>query len=173
MSLRKASEDTGTYSTCPDQKLITELGLKFDAATFDWGTVKCQGILNKCFQSKATNPTCGRILTHASEQVSCILNEVGASLCIFKIGVSANPLLRFASYLNLGYTTMWVIHVSSSLGLTHMLEASLIREYQSFRGCRNKDGSGGEGALNTSKCFKPPFFTYVVGARADQPRCVG
>ena len=80
--------------------------------------------------------------------------------------------MRYPSYLDLGYTTMWLIHVSGSLGLTLMLEASLIAKDEP--GCRNKKKSGGEGAMTTtSKPKKPPFFVYVVGGRADQPRRVG
>ena len=55
-----------------------------------------------------------------------------------------------------------------------MLEASLIAKFQDEPGCKNQKNSGGEGALtNTSKPKKPPFFVYVVGGRADQPRWVG
>ena len=47
-----------------------------------------------------------------------------------------------------------------------MLEAALISHFESIVGCRNKPGSGGEGALNRNGTTAP-FFTYVTGGRAD------
>ena len=135
--------------------------------------MKPQGLLHKSLPYGG-NPTCGKILLYAKEQVECMIKQVGKGLCIFKIGITTNPLMRYPSYLGLGYTTMWLIHVSGSLGLTLMLEASLIANFQDEPGCRNKKNSGGEGAMTTtSKPKKPPFFVYVVGGRADQPRRVG
>lgn len=95
-------------------------------------------------------------------------------MCIFKIGITANPLLRYASYIDLGYTSMWLIHSSPSLGLTNMLEAALICEFATMVGCKNKPNSGGEGGLNrSSRAMLPPFYVYCVAGRADQPRWVG
>eukprot|EP00435_Cladocopium_sp_Y103_P007728 s1487_g2.t1 len=50
-----------------------------------------------------------------------------------------------------------------------MLEAALVSEFAAHVGCRNKSGSGGEGALNRANCPDPPYFVYVTGGRADQP----
>lgn len=101
------------------------------------------------------------------------MTKIGATLCIFKIGVSANPLLRYAAYIEMNYTEMWVIHVSSSLDTIHMLEAALISAFEPYMGCKNAPQSGGEGALNRQKPVKPPYFVYIVAGRADQPRWVG
>ena len=68
---------------------------------------------------------------------------------------------------------MWVIWMSDSLDLIHMLEASLILEFHKHVGCQNKEGTGGEGFLNSQDPPPPPFFLYVTGGRADQPRRVG
>ena len=81
--------------------------------------MKPQGLLHKSLPYGG-NPTCGKILSYATEQVECMIKQVGKGLCVFKIGVTTNPLLRYPSYLDLGYTTMWLIHVSGSLGLTLM-----------------------------------------------------
>ena len=99
--------------------------------------------------------------------------KIGIRVCIFKIGVTANPIARYKLYVDQGYATMWLIHKSNSLDLVHMLEAALILEYHKHVGCRNQAGTGGEGALNRRVPIAPPFFVYVVGARADQPRRVG
>ena len=95
---------------------------------------------------------------------------MGNGICVFKIGVSANPVMRYISYVEQGFTSMWVLEVSPSIGLIHMLEAALVSEYASHVGCRNKEGSGGEGKAGQSK---GPYFAYVTGGRADQPRRVG
>ena len=67
---------------------------------------------------------------------------------------------------------MWVIAKSSSVDTIHMLEAACISHFAVHIGCRNQPESGGEGALNRAHP-KPPFFLYVTGARADQPRRIG
>lgn len=149
------------------------MALQFNAKTFDWSTVKCQNLLYKCLDENKTHPTSGKILAHAKEQAESLVTKIGATLCIFKIGVSANPLLRYAAYIEMNYTEMWVIHVSSSLDTIHMLEAALISAFEPYMGCKNAPQSGGEGALNRQKPVKPPYFVYIVAGRADQPRWVG
>lgn len=54
-----------------------------------------------------------------------------------------------------------------------MLEAALVSEFHKHVGCRNREGSGGEGALNREPVALPPYYVYIVGGRADQPRSVG
>lgn len=157
----------------PNQKVIMQFGLQFVSSTFDWNMVKGHGLLYKCLNTSKSQPTCGRILEHAKEQVMNMLCKIGITLCVFKIGITANPLVRYASYVEMGYTTMWLINESSSLELTSMLEAALISSFQDRKGCKNKANSGGEGSFNKAKPPKPPYFTYVVGGRADQPRWVG
>lgn len=99
---------------------------------------------------------------------------MGIRICIFKIGVTSNPKRRFEWFLERGYSCMWVLAESDSQDLIHMLEAALISEFGKHIGCRNKPDSGGEGALNrTTVASCPPFYTYVVGGRADQSRWVG
>ena len=63
---------------------------------------------------------------------------------------------------------MWLIAVSQSADLIHMLEAALVMEFHKHVGCRNKEGSGGEGALNKKDRVPPPYFAYVTGGRADR-----
>lgn len=68
---------------------------------------------------------------------------------------------------------MWIISMLPSLDIGSMLEAALISDFGRHVGCHNKPGSGGEGALCRSNPSPPPYFTYVVGGRADQHRNVG
>ena len=55
-----------------------------------------------------------------------------------------------------------------------MLEAALVSEFHQHIGCQNQSGTGGEGSLNAKRNPpSPPYFAYVTGGRADQPRRVG
>ena len=137
--------------------------------------MKTLGVRNCCLRLQQQDKTlsCGKILAHAKEQVSLFREKVGVRLCCFKIGVTANPLTRFAHYLSKGYTTMNVVWSSMSVDIVHMLEAALISEFGKHVGCQNKTGSGGEGALNKFDRPAGPYFVYVTGGRADQMRRVG
>lgn len=148
--------------------MLEKYAATFDPCTFEWKLVQPMGLLNVC--PTASNPTCGKILSRCKNQISCFKTKIGNGICVFKIGVSANPVMRYISFVELGFTSMWVLEVSPSIGLIHMLEAALISEYASHVGCRNKEGSGGEGKAGQSK---GPYFVYVTGGRADQPRRVG
>lgn len=121
----------------------------------------------------AERMTAGKLLAHSKDKVTAFREKIGIRVCVFKIGATANPIARFPSYLKTGFTGMWVIASSESVPMIHMLEAALISEFSKHVGCRNKIGSGGEGALNREQCPDPPYFIYVTGGRADQPRRVG
>ena len=146
----------------------------FNAQRFDWSCAQPLGVFNKCPPTRRSmNMTCGKILAHAKEHVLAFRQMMGLRICVFHIGVTHNPLMRFQSYLGKAYTHMWVVFCSDQTYLVHMLEAALISEFAAHVGCRNKSGSGGEGALNRANCPDPPYFVYVTGGRADQPRAVG
>ena len=118
-------------------------------------------------------PTSGKILAHCKQQITAFREFLGLALCIFKIGVTANPLDRFEDYRAKAFTNMWIICLRDDIGETHMLEAALISEFHSVPGCRNSPGTGGEGGLNRKKHGGPPYYTYVTGGRADQLKRVG
>lgn len=152
---------------------LTPLGEQFDATSFDWQGVRRYGLRNMCVsQSGGSNPSCGKILAHARGRITAFREAMGIRVCVFKIGVTSNPVQRYISYLKLHFTDMWVLTMSSSVDLIHMLEAACISHFSSHVGCRNRAESGGEGALNRRDAM-PPFFLYVTGGRADQPRNVG
>ena len=129
-----------------------------------------EGMLNRCMKPGTRSPICGRILEHCKEKKSSFREAMGIRLCVFKIGVTTDPLTRYQSYREKGFTSMWVIFSGDSVDLVHMLEAALVSEYHQHVGCRNQKGTGGEGALNRNQCLSPPFYVYVSGARADQAR---
>ena len=131
------------------------------------------GLLDRCMQSSTLKPTCGKILLHSKMQVMSFRKRMGLSLCIFKIGVTTNPPIRFITYKQKNFSHMWILHKSDHVELIHMLVAALISEHQLICGCRNAADSGGEGALNRTHTDGPPFFVYVTGGRADQGRWVG
>ena len=92
-----------------------------------------------------------------------ILEKLGKQLCVYKLGLTSNPALRFQFYKEGNYTHMTVLHVSCNLGLIQMLEAALIAANIS-ESCRNQR-YGGEGPPGSIE--EPYHFAYVVGARAD------
>lgn len=137
-----------------------------------WETLKPCNLFNRTLRTMVPKPTCGKILLHAKRQVSAF-KEHFVGVLIFKIGVTADPLQRFITYLNKNFTTMWVIFSGDDIGVVHMLEAALIGEFGDTIGCKNTPNSGGEGALNRTTVASPPYYVYIVGGRADQMKWVG
>lgn len=130
-----------------------------------------EGVVDCTMPRRKTDPTCGRILEHCKNKVTNFREKIGIRLCVFKVGVTADPLLRCKYYFENGFTESWIIHTSDSVDLIHMLEAALVSEYHLHVGCRNRKGSGGEGALNRKNCCPPPYFVYVTGcSAAEQPK---
>lgn len=146
---------------------------EFNPETFDWQNAKEIGLYNHCIPKSPRPPTCGKLLSHCMGKVTSFRERVGIRLCIFKIGVSSNPINRYQLYREQGFTSMWILAMCDTVDLVHMLEAALIMEFHKHVGCRNKEGTGGDGALNRSPPAPPPYFCYVTGGRADQNRWVG
>ena len=114
--------------------------------------------------------TAGTILRRCLSQVQDFRKNIGQQVCVFKVGLTAEPTLRFAFYKELNYTHMSLLHASRNLGLIQMLEAALIAFLMDERGCRNQR-YGGECPPSTEQ--KDTFFVYVVGSRADQFKPIG
>ena len=131
---------------------------KFDGEKFEWQSVRRYNLVNHCpFPRVGHLPTCGKILEHAVSKITAFRETIGVRLCVFKVGVTSNPLKRYVMYLKQGFTMMWVITKSSSVDLIHMLEAACVSHFSMHVGCRNQRGSGGEGALNRANST-PLFF---------------
>ena len=120
-----------------------------------------------------SSATTGKLLSYCKSKITCFREKIGIRLCIFKIGVTANPVSRFEMYKDKGFSKMWILATSGSVDLVHMLEAALISEFHKHVGCKNREGSGGDGALNRKPPAPPPYFVYISGGRADQARWVG
>ena len=140
---------------------------------FSWELLQHCCIYNRALRNIFPRPTCGKILAHAKRQIVSFREQLGVGVSVFEIGVTACPPQRFRDYWAKNFTMMWILYMGDDAGLVHMLEAALIAEFQRLPGCRNAENSGGEGALNRKACPEPPFFVYVTGGRADQPRRVG
>ena len=155
--------------------LLERLAKTFEPLNFDWGSVKSAGLHNHCLKNHVDikQLCCGRILLHAREKIHNFREQIGVRLCCFKIGITSNPLIRFGTYFQKGYTSMWLINASNSIDSVSMLEAALISEFGKHVGCHNKPNSGGEGGLNKKSPPPPPYYVYIVGGRADQNRRVG
>ena len=161
------SEDPSSISS--ELMAISET---FNTASFHWDLVRTLGIVCRFQKGNSQHITAGKLLAHCNNQITAFRESVGLRICIFKIGVTCNPLDRFRAYLELGYQSMWVLTSSHSVDQIHMLEAACISTFSQHVGCKNAAQSGGEGALNRSG-VAPPFFLYVCGGRADQGRWVG
>lgn len=116
------------------------------------------------------NATAGTILQRSLKQIDTFRNRMGRKLCVYKLGLTSNPVRRFEFYKEANYTHMTLLHYSTNLGLCQMLEAAVIAANVSERECRNQR-YGGEGPPSLEK--EPFHFVYVVGARADQSKPIG
>ena len=141
-------------------------------ASIPWDTVRSYGIVNRLMPPQPRQPFSGRILAYAMQQVNAFREKIGFQVCIFKLGVTGNPISRHVQYHSMNFSSMWVIFSSNTVQEVHMLEAALINLFHSSAGCRNAPGTGGEGALNNPNAT-PPFYVYITGGRADQNKWVG
>lgn len=153
--------------------LLDKMSETSQPSELPWEKLQSCFIFNRTLKNLSPLTTCGKILAHAKQQVVSLREHLGLSVCIFKVGVTASPVHRFKSYWSQNFSVMWIVFQSNDLGMVHMLEAALISEYCHYTGCRNAPHTGGEGALNKKRRSEPPYFVYVVGARADQPKSVG
>lgn len=113
---------------------------------------------------RSLNANAGTVLQRCLSQVNKFRDRIGRKLCVFKLGLTASPVVRFSFYQEANYTHMTLLHVSPNLGLCQMLEAALIASNISETGCRN-ERFGGEGPPTVQEPF---HYVYVVGARADR-----
>ena len=113
---------------------------------------------------RSLNANAGTVLQRCLSQVNKFRDRIGRKLSVFKLGLTASPVVRFSFYQEANYTHMTLLHVSPNLGLCQMLEAALIASNISETGCRN-ERFGGEGPPTVQEPF---HYVYVVGARADR-----
>ena len=118
--------------------------------------------------------TASTILWHCVKAINCLRNQCGGpALCVFKIGLTSNPLQRRAAYYKQNFKKFVIIHKVSRgelLGMLEMLEAALIAEfYDNQRCCRNRQ-LGGESMRDKTFMprFAPPYFAYCVASNASQ-----
>ena len=117
----------------------------------------------------ATMPTSGVLFGHAEDACRRFIDSIGgASLAVFKIGISADPVQRWQWYKIQNFTEMVVMCCSMELPLVESLEAHLVRLLRAHTGCRNQQ-PGGESMRTKSgnPRFPGPWFCYIVGSRAD------
>ena len=122
----------------------------------------------------AEDTTAGKILRHCIDVVRAIQQENGGStLCVFKIGLTANPLQRRESYRLQNFKSFVIIHQTyrpDLLGMMEMLEAAVIAAfYDDGYNCRNRQ-LGGESMRDRSQVprFPPPYYAYCAATNASQ-----
>ena len=118
--------------------------------------------------------TASKILWHCVRAINALRDQCGGpGLCVFKIGLTANPTQRRQSYLKQNFKQFVIVHKvtrTDLLGMLEMLEAALIAEFHDHgRCCRNKQ-LGGESMRDKSfePRFPPPYFAYCAATNASQ-----
>lgn len=79
------------------QATVAKLDEHLDFTSFDWDAVKPLGLLNKCVVNGDCR-TSGKLLSFCKERVTSFRSKIGIRLCVFKIGVTSNPVVRYKSY---------------------------------------------------------------------------
>lgn len=77
--------------------MVANLDEDFDSGSFDWNQVKHLGLLKRCMPTDR-HRTCGKLLSFCKDQVTSFREKIGIRLCVFKIGVTSNPVVRYKSY---------------------------------------------------------------------------
>ena len=110
-----------TLQFCKKQTAIETCQVQDDGAKIDLlsGPLP-DGMLNRCMKTGTRSPICGRILEHCKEKKLSFREAMGIRLCVFKIGVTTDPLTRYQSYREKGFTSMWVIFSGDSVDLVHV-----------------------------------------------------
>ena len=91
---------------------------------------------------KRERATAGTILQRCLYEVEKFRTKMTKSLCVFKLGLTTNPIIRFNFYKDANYSHMALLHVTENAGVAQMLEASLIAIHMSQTGCRNEKHGG-------------------------------
>ena len=116
--------------------------------------------------SRESPAQAGAILTHMRNVIARVMQDFGGEgLCIFKIGITAQPLLRWEAYRSANYLKCTILHVTNCIWEACWGEAALIACLEVLPGCRNIQ-KGGDGPLHV-RGDGPPYFIYIVTARAD------
>ena len=142
---------------------------RFNISADDITHILDDGNLRISFLEDHVEYNCRNILRHCQEQICLVRDIYGGAVCVFKIGITHDPVSRFKSYRVDNFDSMYLIHYSGSVDVTNMLEAALIQSNMHITGCRNRN-LGGDGSMSR---FEPPYFTYIVAARADGRARIG
>ena len=134
---------------------------------------RCQSsILDARFISETA--VASKILWHCVKVINKVRQEHGGNaLCVFKIGLTLQPLQRRQSYMEQNFESFVLLHKvcrPELLSMLEMLEAALIAEFHdNERCCRNKQ-LGGESMRDKSFMprFPPPYYAYCAAACAAQ-----
>ena len=102
---------------------------------------------------KRERATAGTILQRSLYEIEKFRSKMTRSLCVFKLGLTTNPIIRFKFYRDDNYSHMALLHVTENAGVAQMLEASLIAIHMSQTGCRNeKHGFWSNIEINSTWC---------------------
>ena len=96
--------------------------------------------------------TAGTILQGCLTQIDRFRNQMTRSLCVYKVGITTNPVLRFHFYARGNYSKMSLLHITENMGVAQMLEAALLAMHISEKECRN-ERFGGDGPATLENQF--------------------
>ena len=120
-------------------------------------------------------PSSGMVFQHAEAVCERVIQAHGGpELAVIKIGITANPEVRWSFYQMENFQQMVITHSSDDLSQIESLEAHLIRLFKHLKGSRN-DLPGGESMRRKDKSprFPPPYLCYIVGVPANVRARVG
>ena len=126
-------------------------------------SIMAEGDIFCCFMEDHIEHTFENVASHCKQHASLVRGAFGTEVCVFKIGITHNPITRFPSYRKGNFAAMYLLHCSGSVDFTNALEKCLIESFQAISGCRNIR-LGGDGSMAR---FEAPYYLYIVAARAD------
>ena len=104
-----------------------------------------------------TSSLAGAVLDRCVRQVRHLSTQ---GVTVFKIGITATPLLRCVEHKRDKFEHFVLLHISDQWCLIQMLEAALIHEFSgASTRCQNEPLTGGDGGMHTQQ---PPFFAYLT-----------
>ena len=107
--------------------VLSELGTKFDSASFNWQLVRQHGLVNCCVKPPRVL-TCGKILSHALNKITAFREKLGVRICVFQNRGDLKPCPPFCSL-----PTKWASLICGWLHLVTVLTQSTCWKLLAYR----------------------------------------
>ena len=80
------------------RKCLEQLADDLNPIKIPWQDLREFGILNRIMKPRRPKASAGVVLAYSKQQVVSFREHLRLSVCVFKIGVTANPICRFLDY---------------------------------------------------------------------------